>query len=123
MTPFEKLVSDLRVESSFQDRRAVFLKAMPVRPTDVLHARRVAQGKEDDQRIASARLDTMRRGAGKNRRTEDLPYDPAKMIRALIDADHARRLRDGDMDRASRAIELGVAIPPDVLARINGGAK
>jgi hypothetical protein len=45
------------------------------------------------------------------------------MIRALIDADHARRLLPGDMARATGAIETGKPIPRDVLARINGGTK
>ncbi|WP_186194548.1 MULTISPECIES: hypothetical protein [Burkholderia] len=122
MSPFEKLVADLAAE---QQRRAavmpIFFKAM--QPHDMLEAHKNAQGRADDQRIAAARLDTMRSGAGKGKLDAGPGYDAPTMIRALIDADHARRLLPGDMDRATNAIETGKQIPRDVLKRINGGAK
>ncbi|CAB5280138.1 hypothetical protein IST455A_01003 [Burkholderia multivorans] len=124
MTPFERLIQDLKAE---QKRRAdampIFFKAMPDQPVDVLAAVKRAKGKAEDRKIAGAALDGLRRGAGKAKVDAGPGYDPAKMIRALIDADHRRALLDGDMARATRAIETGKPIPRDVLKRINGGAK
>jgi hypothetical protein len=48
---------------------------------------------------------------------------PTVLMRKILDAQHARRLLPGDIDRASSAIELGKPVPRDVLARILGEAS
>ncbi|MBR8225776.1 hypothetical protein [Burkholderia ambifaria] len=121
MDSFQRLVDDLRAEQQRCAAMPIFFKAM--QHHDVLDAHKNAQGRADDQRIAAARLDTMRRGAGKAKVDAGPGYHAPTMIRALIDADHARRLLPGDMARATGAIETGKPIPRDVLARINGGTK
>ncbi|UVS96355.1 hypothetical protein EFP19_11745 [Burkholderia glumae] len=117
------MVDDLHAEQRRQSTRAVFLKGMPSHPGDVLAAHQAVQGRVDDKRIAAARLDTLRRGAGNAKGDAGPGYDAPKMVRAILDADHARRLLPGDLDRATRAVETGKPIPRDVLVRINGGAK
>lgn len=48
---------------------------------------------------------------------------PAKVERAIADAQRAGRLRVGDIDRIEAAREIGAQIPHDVLARVLGEQK
>ncbi|CAB3753007.1 hypothetical protein LMG29739_01641 [Paraburkholderia solisilvae] len=123
MDAFQHLVEDLKAAQRKQGARAVFFKAMPARPGDVLHAHRVAKGAADDQRLAAAALDTVKRGARGRGQDFGAIYAPVISIRELIDADHRRALRPGDMQRASRAMEMELPVPADIVARVKGTAK
>lgn len=123
MNAFQHLVEDLKAVQRRRNACAVFFKAMPARPGDVLHAHRVAKGAADDQRLAAAALDTVRKGAGKHMGKDfGSIYAPVISIRELIDADHRRALQPGDMQRASRAMEMELPVPADIVARVKGAA-
>jgi len=93
-TPFERLVDDLRAESQ---RRVVFVKALSETERNLERAE--SRGRIDDHIQAVAMQGSIRR---------------------LLDADHARRLRPGDIKRATAAIESGKSIPLDIVERIEG---
>jgi hypothetical protein len=123
MDAFQHLVEDLKAAQRKQSARVVFFKAMPARPGDVLHTHRVAKGAADDQRLAAAALDTVRKGAGK-RKGKDYGsvYLPTISLRELQDAWHRRALQPGDLDRAESAMTMGLPVPADIVARVRGGA-